>query len=208
MRSPGTSKIVYRVVLSWGVRYLGRVAFEEAGNSDGRGTREVTKALRCRRRLGRSMWLECDMREAAEYGGPPAQNVAPFGRLGLKAIWRPPGESWVEVLFKAGARAAERSSLCGWRAGAGKAKWKFECGGFHYRAKRSMYFYEREFAGSSSIKSLKGKGLGWYLYLRLEPPDGPRQMSFMGATELKLRVVLDRDSPAPRATFGLQLVWR
>lgn len=208
MRAPGASKVAYRALLSGGVKRLVGLTLEELVETDGRGKIYRTQMLKVRRPLPHEMWLECELRADREEGSAAGVSGPRRLRVGLKAMRKTSGSAWSEFLFKADLRDSERSCLSGWRAGADKDFWELECGGFSYRTERSLYFYEKELAGLSSIKALKGNGLGWYLYLRLEPPRGPRPMSFMSAAELKLRVVLDGDSESPQAALGLQLVWR
>jgi hypothetical protein len=206
-RTAATSDVVYRLTCSTSLKYLGSLFYEEIGESGRAGKRYLTKVARIRKRFQDAVWMECEARETGIEDSGEAQDLSGSRRLNVKGIWRPPGSAWVELLFKGDVRDGDRSSLCGWRAGVDRGAWEVEAGGFSFRAKKSLYFYEKELAGLSSIKALKGMGLGWYLYLRLERPKGPRPMSFLGSTELKLRVVLDRDSPSCGTTFGLQFVW-
>jgi hypothetical protein len=173
------------------------LTYEQVISSDGEEA-YLKRGLRFHRRLGEGLWAECELREEGKPGGVSSR------RYGLRLMHKPSKRSWTELLYKAHADGS-RSSLCGWRAGLSLGRCALEWGGFAFGTSKSLYFYEREILGLASIKALKGDGIGWYLCLRLESPNGPRPLSFLGPFEVKARAVRGRGSPPNVAFFGVQL---
>jgi hypothetical protein len=164
----------------------------------GRETKQK-RALTWRKRLRRGTWIEGRFRDESRSGIRKNEDVL------VKLIWRPSREGWAEILCNASGYEGNVYSLLGWRAGAGGALFKVEMGGFSFRSDRALYFYEREIVGRPSIKSLKGEGIGWYLYLRLGPDSDSGLASLLGQAELKLRRVARWDAPVSGTFFGVQI---
>ncbi len=195
-RSQGTAAVASRVRLSARPYGLGSLAYEEVISSNGEEA-DLKRGLRFHRRLGEGLWAEWELREEGKPGGVSSR------RYGLRLMHKPSTRSWTELLYKAHADGS-RSSLCGWRAGLSLGPCALEWGGFAFGTSKSLYFFEREILGLASIKALKGDGIGWYLCLRLESPNGPRPLSFLGPFEVKARAVRGRGSP-DLAFIGVQL---
>jgi hypothetical protein len=194
-RSAGHPSVASRLALAQRAGPLGEISYEEVVESEGDGP-SFKRAVGLRRRLEEGLWTECEVRAYRDAGG------AWKPRSTLKLLWRPSRRGRSELLCKSGGRG---SSLVGWRSSLASGSWEVEWGGFSFRTPKSLYFYESEIAGLSSIKALKGEGLGWYLCIRLEPLEGAGPLWFVGSAELKVRTVLERGS-LPCGTFvGLQV---
>ncbi len=194
-RKLGDPSVASRLSVAQRAGPLGDLSYEDVAQSEGEGSR-VKRVVRLRRRLDGSLWGECEVRADSQPGAVGEV------RSSFKVLWKPSRRVWSEFLYKSRGAC---SSLVGWRSSLSAGSWEVEWGGFSFSASRSLYFYETEIAGRSSIKALKGEGLGWYLYIRLEPLDGPGPLCLLGSTELKVRTVLERGSPVCGTFVGLQM---
>ena len=198
-RDPDAARLLARTVAGVRPRWVGSLSIEQLLRSTGAGGANIRRVLIWRKRLRRGTWLEGRFRE--EYDGGMREPTDVRGKL----IWRPSREGWVEVLWKARGSGGSPSTLAGWRGGAGTGFLRVEIGGFCFKSDRSLYFYEREIVGRSSIKALKGEGMGWYLCLRMGSNSGPGLASVHGSAEIKLRRVSQWDPPVSSTFYGVQI---
>jgi hypothetical protein len=198
-RRPGAPGLLARATAGLHPRLIGTLRLEQRLDSDAAGAARSRRDLTWQRRVLKGTWVEGDLYDESVLGNRDIESVA------VKLIRRTSRQGWAEVLCKASDQGDGLSTLFGWRAGAGRAPFVFEIGGFSFRSVKSLYFYEKEMAGRSSIKALKGDGMGWYLYLRLEPDSGSKLSSVIGSAEIKMRRVVRCDSPASSSFIGVQI---
>jgi hypothetical protein len=194
-RRAGDPSVASRLSLAQPAGPLGEVSLENVVESED-GQRSTKRAFKLRRRLKSGLWAEWEVRAYRDAGASSEP------RSSVKLLWRRSRRGWSEVFYKS---RGNGSSLVGWRSSFRSETWEVEWGGFSFRTAKSLYSYEAEIVGRPSIKALKGEGLGWYLCIRLEPPEGAGPLRLVGSTELKVRTVLERGS-LPSGTFvGLQM---
>lgn len=198
-RSRNASGLLARTSAGARPRWVGSLWAEQLLRSTGGGGAEIRRVLTWRKRLRRGTWVEGRYREECEDG------IREPGDLRLKLMWKASREGWAEVLWEARGPEDSPSTLAGWRGGAESGFFKVEIGGFSFKCDRSFYFYEREIVGRSSIKALKGEGIGWYLYLRLGSDSGSGRAWSIGSAEIKLRRVSRWDPPASGTFIGVQI---
>ncbi len=196
-RRPAGAAIASRASLSLSMRRIGSIHYEEVIDSNDRVT-SLERRVRYRKRLGGDLWAEIDA------GGGGEIAVPPHVKCGLKLMWKVARHSTAELFYKL-RRDDESSSLRGWRVCCDRAPWSLESGGFSFQGPKSLYLYEREILGRSSIKSLKGGGMGWYVCVRLDPPAGSRPLSLLGPVEIKIRSVLGAEVSGGGTFLGVQL---